>query len=158
MQNETTGSLRQHVDALVAALGEDVGLPGLSLEEGACELIFGNTTITLVFDEESGALHILTLLEKLDAPLDRDAIVRLAQTDAILFSHEMSGVVYDRDALQILQRFRITAANLLKERFLEWVQRSLETIDVTRDAVRDAITVLPVEAPQSFVEALQFLR
>ncbi|GLI93339.1 type III secretion system chaperone [Methylocystis echinoides] len=157
MLNETTSGLRQHVDTLVSALGDEVGLPGLSLdEEGACELTFENTAIALFFDNQRGALYIATTLEKLDAPLGRDAVRRLVETDAVLFSHETSGVVYDRDELKILQLFRIRAANLLRERFLDWVERSLGTIVLTGDAVRDAVGVPPDETPASFGDAFLF--
>ncbi|MGJ0505566.1 MAG: type III secretion system chaperone [Methylocystis sp.] len=140
------GSERETVGSLIAALGEAVGLSDLSLqEEDACGLSFDDIAVTLAYDEESGALVISTLLQSLEEPLDAAAMVRVMDLNAILFNHDAAAIVYDRDELAVFQLFRITAADLSKERFLSWVERSVSTIETTHDAVQKALAAEPEE-------------
>lgn len=148
MTDETSKSIRNHVDSLVAALGEDLGVPGLTLsEEAGCGLSFDEIDIDLAFERESATLFISTLLDELGAPLDRDALVRISDLNGVLFNHESSCISYDRESLKIFQSCRIAATSLSKERFLSWVSRSVNAIETTRDAVRNAL-VAPTDEPE----------
>jgi hypothetical protein len=145
MTNDTAQPLRQHVDSLVSALGDDVGIEGLSLTtDDRCGLSFDGMDVELAFDSESKTLFLSTLLEDLETPLDRDAMVRLMDLNGVLFNHHSSCITYDRIALEILQFCRLSATSLSKERFLGWVMRNIGAIEATRGAVRDALTP-PIE-------------
>jgi hypothetical protein len=145
MTNETAQPMRQHVDSLVSALGDDVGIEGLSLTtDDRCGLSFDGIDVELAFDSESKTLFLSTVLEDLDAPLDRDAMVRLTDLNGVLFNHHSSCIAYDRNALEILQFCRVAATSLSQERFLGWVMRSIAAIEATRGAVRDALAA-PIE-------------
>lgn len=157
MDDPATRATRKQVDALIASLGDAVGVPDLALKDDACGLTFDDIAVTLAYDAEAGAMILTTVVEALDAKPEADALVRLLELNSILFNHEASVIGYDRDELEIFQLFRISAVDLSRERFIRWLERSLSLIETTREAIANALVAQP-EEEDDFEERMSFLR
>lgn len=144
MHENTTHGRRQQIENLIAALGKQVGIPELSLEKGhACTLSVDDVIVTLRFDESRDDLALFTILQRVSEPLGVPGMLLMNELNAILFQREHACFSYNRETLDITQSFRIDAAQLTQDRLLRWIERSIATIERSRQAIADMLSAEP---------------
>lgn len=127
---------RRRADELISALGREVGIATLALDESkSVGLSFNEEAITVTYDEETDGFVLFAIADRLPGPLGPEGMAGLLAFNDELFQESVAHVLYNETTLQVAALFRVDAWSLKADSILPWIDRSLETIGVIRERV-----------------------
>lgn len=120
--------------ALISALGREVGIPTLSLDQdGSVGLSFDDDVITLTYDSGSDGFSLFILADRLPGPFGPEGVSGLMALNKQLFHEAQAHVLYNERTLLVAALFRVDLWSLEPNTILPWIDRCRETTGTIRE-------------------------
>lgn len=127
---------RGHAESLVSALGAQLGIPRLALEQdNTVTLSFNEEALTLGYDNASDGLTLFSLVDRIPGPLGPEGLAGLIELNTDLFGREQSCLLYNQTTLLVGALYRVDAWTVKSDGLLPWIDSCVESLGRMREEI-----------------------